>query len=80
MSVFTSPAPGHSYARWQDSMKPVGHNGFLLDAKIMTVVLYHFLTDERFREIVKQEHRAMATWLEQYLTGLRETYADEIGH
>ncbi|NIM50637.1 MAG: peptidase dimerization domain-containing protein [Gemmatimonadales bacterium] len=80
VSVFTSPAPGHSYARWQDSMKPVGHTGFLLDAKIMSAVLYHFLTDERFRETVKEEHRAMAAWLEQYLTGLRETYGDEIGH
>jgi hypothetical protein len=62
-----------------DSMKPVGHTGFLLDAKIMTAVLYHFLTDAAFRQTVQDEHRAMAALFDQYLAGLKSAYADEIG-
>jgi len=79
VSVFSSPAPGHSLERWADSMRPVGHTGFLLDAKIMTAVLYHFLTDAPFRQTVKDEHRTMAALFDQYITGLKKAYADEIG-
>jgi len=79
VSVHTSPAPGHSLERWLDSMKPVGHTGFLLDAKIMTAVLYHFLTDAAFRQTVKDEHRTMAALFDQYITGLKNSYAEEVG-
>lgn len=79
VGVFSSPAPGHSYPRWEDSMKPVGHTGFLLDAKIMAAVLYHFLSDARFRESVQAEHRALTGWFEEYLAGLKRVYANEIG-
>ncbi len=79
VSVFSSPAPGHSYERALDSMKPVGHSGFLLDAKIMTAVLYHFLTDAAFREAVKEEHRRMAALFDRYLAALRSAYAEETG-
>lgn len=78
VSVFSSPAPGHSYERWHDSMKPVGHTGFLLDAKIMAAVLYHFLTDAKFRDAVREEHRTMAALFDEYLRRLREAYAPEI--
>lgn len=79
VSVFSSPAAGHTIERWLDSMKPVGHTGFLMDAKIMAAVLYHFLTDGRFRDLVREEHRTMAALFDEYLERLRETYADEIG-
>lgn len=79
VSVFSSPAPGHSYDRWHDSMKPVGHAGFLLDARIMAAVLYHFLTDPELRESVRTEHRAMAALFDEYLERLREAYGPEIG-
>lgn len=79
VSLFSSPAPGHSYPRWEDSMKDVGHTGFLLDAKVMAGVLYHFLTDAPFRETVKMEHKALSGWFEDYLKGLRKVYGPEIG-
>lgn len=79
VSVFSSPAPGHSLERWYDSMKPVGHTGFLLDAKIMTAVLYHFLTDAQFRQTVQDEHRTMAALFDRYLQGLRKAYGSEVG-
>lgn len=77
VSVFSSPAPSHSYARFEDSLKPVGHLGFRLDAKIMAAVLYHFLTDDSFRNAVKEEHRTLAGLFDRYLERLRETYAGE---
>lgn len=79
VSVFSSPAPSHSIDRWLDSMKPVGHAGFLLDAKIMAAVLYHFLTDQTLREAVADEHRTMAALFDEYLAGLRKAYAGEVG-
>ncbi len=79
VSVFSSPAPGHSYARFEDSLKPVGHQGFLLDAKIMAAVLYHFLTHQDFRDAVKEEHRVLSGLFNQYLEQLRKAYAGEVG-
>jgi len=78
VGVFSSPAPGHSYERWEDSLKDVGHTGFLYDARIMAAVLYHFLTDATFRETVMSEHKALSGWFDDYLAGLRTVYADEI--
>jgi amidohydrolase len=78
VSVYSSPAPGHSIERWRDSMKPVGHTGFLLDAKIMAAVAYHYLTDARFRAVVEEEHRTMAALFDEYLRSLERVYADEI--
>ena len=79
VSVFSTFAAGHTYARFEDSLKPVGHTGFLLDAKIMAAVLYHFLNDESFRNSVIEEHRILSGLFDDYLAKLREVYADEIG-
>jgi amidohydrolase len=78
VSVFTSPAPGHSLPRYEDSLTDVGHTGFLLDARIMAGVMYHFLTDAKYRAAVKEEHRVMAGLFNQYLDGLRKTYSTEV--
>jgi amidohydrolase len=79
VSVFSSSAPGHSYDRWLDSMKDVGHTGFLMDAKIMAAVLFDFLEDPDFRALVKREHQEMAGLFDQYLAGLEAAYAQETG-
>jgi amidohydrolase len=78
VGVFTSPAPGHSLPRFEDSLKDVGHTGFLLDARIMAGVMYHFLTDAKYRAAVKEEHRVMSGLFDQYLAGLRKAYATEV--
>jgi amidohydrolase len=78
VSVFSSAAAGHSYERFRDSMKPVGHRGFLLDAKIMAAVLYHFLTDDDYRAAVKQEHQVLSGLLDEYIANLREEYGNEV--
>ncbi len=79
VSVFSSPAAGHSYEREKDAFTAVGHTGFLFDAKIMAAVLYHFLTDAAFRRSVQEEHRTMAGLLDRYLESLRKAYAEELG-
>jgi len=79
VSVYSSPAPSHSYARFEDSLKPVGHTGFLLDSKIMAAVLYHFLVDDDFRAKVVEEHETLSSLFDGYLQNLRDAYADEVG-
>ena len=79
VSVFSSPAPSHSYPRFEDSLRDVGHAAFLLDAKIMATVLYHFLVDDDYRTAVQEEHRTLSGLFDRYLEQLRHAYADEIG-
>lgn len=78
VGVFSSPAPGHSYERWQDSFEAVGHQGFVLDAKIMAAVLHDYLADESFRATVAREHREMSALFNAYLEGLERAYASEL--
>ncbi|HSR41406.1 MAG TPA: peptidase dimerization domain-containing protein, partial [Longimicrobiales bacterium] len=79
VSVFSSSAPGHSYGRWEDSMKEVGHIGFLMDARIMAAVLFDYLEDADFRSVVQREHREMAALFGLYLESLERAYAEETG-
>ena len=78
VSVYSSSAPGHSYERWLDSMKEVGHTGFLLDAKVMAAILYHYLTDDGFKKTVHMEHKTMAGLFNNYLDALKDAYKEEI--
>ncbi len=79
VSVFSSSAPSHSYPRFEDSMREVGHTAFLLDAKIMATVLYHFLVDDDYRMAVQEEHGILSGLFDRYLEQLHDAYADEIG-
>ena len=79
VSVLSSFSASHTYARFEDSMKEVGHTGFLLDAKIMSAVLYHFLIDEDFRNTVKEEHRILSGLFDEYIARLHQAYAAETG-
>ena len=60
-------------------MKEVGHTGFLLDAKVMAAILYHYLTDEGFKKSVHMEHETMAGLFQDYLDALKDAYKDELG-
>jgi metal-dependent amidase/aminoacylase/carboxypeptidase family protein len=78
VSVASSNFANHTYEMTADNFSEMGHTAFLLDAKIMAGVLYHFLTDDKFREQVKTEHRTMAQLFDQYVAALREAYKQEI--
>jgi hypothetical protein len=78
VSVASSNSANHTYEMTADNFNDIGHTAFLLDAKIMAAVLYHFLADANFRAQVKTEHGEMSKLLGQYLAALRETYAAEL--
>ncbi len=79
VSVYSSSAAGHSYIKAEDALKPVGHTGFVFDAKIMAGILYTFLTDAAFRQAVQLEHQTLAGLLGQYIADLKQAYASEVG-
>jgi amidohydrolase len=79
VTVASSDFANHTYEMTADNFNEKGHTAFLIDAKIMAAVLYHFLTDANFREQVKLEHRSMAQLFDQYITALRGTYKQELG-
>jgi metal-dependent amidase/aminoacylase/carboxypeptidase family protein len=79
VTVASSDFANHTYEMTADNFNEKGHTAFLMDAKIMAAVLYHFLTDANFREQVKLEHRSMAQLFDQYITALRGTYKQELG-
>ena len=79
VTVYSSSAAGHSYVKAEDALTPIGHTGFLFDAKVEAAILYTFLTDPRFREAVQAEHKALAGLLDQYVADLKKAYAQEIG-
>lgn len=78
VTVASSNSANHTYEMTADNFNELGHTAFLLDAKIMAAVLYHFLTDASFRSGVQTEHRQMAGLLDQYVASLRETYKREL--
>jgi amidohydrolase len=78
VTVYSSSAAGHSYIKEQDALKPVGHTGFLFDAKVMAGILYTFLTDPQFRQTVQTEHQTLAGLLDQYIADLKKAYANEL--
>jgi metal-dependent amidase/aminoacylase/carboxypeptidase family protein len=79
VTVASSNSANHTYEMTADNFNEVGHTAFLLDAKIMAAVLYHFLTDPSFREQVQTEHRTMTRLFDQYVAALRDAYKQEIG-
>ena len=78
VSVASSNSANHTYEMTADNFNDIGHTAFLLDAKIMAAVLYHFLVDAGFRAQVQTEHQAMSKLLDQYLGALRDAYSAEL--
>jgi amidohydrolase len=79
VNVFSSRGSYHTHEMLDDALGPVGHLGFRLDAQVMAGVLYSFLTDEPFRNAVREEHNVLRGLFDQYQTNLRKAYAPEIG-
>lgn len=78
VSVASSTHPNHTMGMLDDALAPVGHAGFRLDAQIMAVILYHYLTDLPFRQAVDTEHATMRILYRQYQDNLRKAYTSEI--
>jgi amidohydrolase len=78
VTVASSNSANHTYEMTADNFNEVGHTAFLLDAKIMAAVLYHFLTDANLREQVQTEHRTMTQLFDKYIAALRDAYKQEL--
>jgi hypothetical protein len=64
----------HTFEMEADALGDVGHHGFLVDARTMAAVLYHFATDAPYRAAVKREFDGLKALYDDYLTALRNAY------
>jgi hypothetical protein len=78
VSIASSTHPNHTMGMLEDAFTEVGHRGFRMDAQIMALVLYHFLTDRAFRQAVQSEHTALQGLYRTYQANLRKAYASEM--
>ena len=73
-SAYTSDWPNHTYEMDQDNLKPVGHDGFRVQAQAMAALLFDFATSERYRASVKREFDGIRALFGEYLQALEKTY------
>lgn len=73
-SAYTSDWPNHTYEMEQDNLKPVGHNGFTVQAQAMASLLFDFATNEPYRAVVKKEFDGLKALFGEYLQALEKTY------
>jgi amidohydrolase len=68
----------HTYEMEADNLKPVGHNGFTVDAKAMAAVLFDFATHEDFRTAIKREFDGIKLLFDEYQAALKKTYTTPV--
>jgi len=73
-SAYTSDYPNHTYEMNQDNLKPVGHNGFMVQAQAMAALLQQFATRPDLRAAVKKEFDGTKALFGDYLKALEKTY------
>jgi amidohydrolase len=73
-SAYTSDWPNHTYEMEQDNLKPVGHNGFMVQSQAMAALLYDFATNESYRSAVKKEFDGIKGLFGDYLGALEKVY------
>ena len=57
-----------------DNLKPIGHNGFAIDAEAMAALLFDFATDAPYRAAVKREFDGVKALFGEYQAALRKVY------
>lgn len=73
-SAYTSDFPNHTYGMDQDNLKPVGHNGFIVQAQAMAALLQQFATRADYRAAVTREFDGIKALFGEYLAALEKTY------
>jgi amidohydrolase len=73
-AAYTSDWPNHTYEMEQDNLKPVGHNGFIVQAQAMAALLHDFATSESYRAAVGKEFAGIKALFQEYLGALEKTY------
>jgi amidohydrolase len=72
-AAYTSDWPNHTYEMDQDNLKPVGHNGFTVQAQAMAALLHDFATDAGYRAAVEKEFAGIKALFQEYLQALEKT-------
>lgn len=73
-SAYTSDWPNHTYEMDQDNLKPVGHEGFKVQAQAMAALLHDFATDAGYRAAVEKEFAGIKALFGEYLQALETVY------
>lgn len=73
-SAYTSDWPNHTYEMDQDNLRPVGHNGFKVQAQAMAALLFDFATRPEYRAVVKREFDGIRALFGDYLAALEQAY------
>ena len=74
LSAQTSTASNHTYEMDADNLKPIGHQGFTVDAEAMTAVLFDFATHPDYRAAVKKEFEGIRALFGEYQEALKKVY------
>jgi amidohydrolase len=74
LSAQTSTAPNHTYEMDADNLKPIGHQGFTIDAEAMTALLFDFATHPDYRAAVKKEFDGIQALFGEYQDALKKVY------
>jgi metal-dependent amidase/aminoacylase/carboxypeptidase family protein len=74
ISTWTSNGGFHTYEMEADALTAVGHDGFIVQAKAMSAVLFDVATRPAFRAAVKQEFDAIKVLFGEYQDALRKAY------
>lgn len=78
LSAQSSNWSNHTYEMDEDNLKPVGHNGFTVDAKAMAAVLFDFATHEDYRNAVKREFDGIKVLFGEYQEALKKVYTTPV--
>ena len=73
-AAYTSDWPNHTYEMDQDNLKPVGHDGFIVQAQAMAALLHQFAVRADYRAAVKKEFDGIKALFGEYIGALERTY------
>jgi metal-dependent amidase/aminoacylase/carboxypeptidase family protein len=73
-SAYTSDWPNHTYGMNEDNLKPVGHQGFAVQAQAMAALLEQFATRAELRASVKKEFDGLKGLFGDYIAALEKAY------
>jgi metal-dependent amidase/aminoacylase/carboxypeptidase family protein len=73
-SAYTSDFPNHTYEMDQDNLRPVGHDGFKVQAQAMAALLEVFATKPEMRAAVQKEFDGIKGLFSGYVAALEKVY------
>ncbi len=78
VSAQTSNFANHTYEMEADTFKEIGHHGFVVDAEVMTAILFDFATQPGYRAAVKKEFDGIRALFGEYQEALKKVYTTPV--